>query len=114
MPTHFSSFLSSPQFDRLEQANTLDAFLSFPFPFFFVFVRIQSFNPFLDDLSRNTLEKRWLTLTFGLSRGGWEVEEGFSILFHSSLKGGFHNSAHVHESKYFFALARFDESPFLN
>lgn len=83
VPTHFSSFLSSSQFDRSEQANALDAFPSFPFPFFFVFVRIHSFNPFLDDLTRNILKKRWFTVTFDLSRGGWEVEEGFSILLHS-------------------------------
>ena len=29
-----------------------------------------------------------------------------------SLKGGVHGSAHVHESKYFFAFARYDPSLF--
>ena len=42
----------------------------------------------------------------------FEQGEIILVVGYKSLKGGVHGSAHVHESKYFFAFARYDLSLF--
>ena len=83
-------------------------FFCFKFPDTCTAVIIPLVQKFCDEIPKQcsesllTVAKLFGKLSYGLSG-----KNGYSF-----LKGGVHGSAHVHESKYFFAFARYDPSLF--